>query len=538
MLKGRIIMYDHAKLTETFKEKGCELVTTREELEGSATKVPKVRFVVSCGHENEVFVNVFIHRGTGVLCKECLYDKMSKESKEKKNTSNHEFRGFVMLRSILEEAFDVVKLNEGCLADMAIRKKDIEEDEWLGIQLKTTSCDAYNVYSFELRKDYPNKFIVCIQLPKEMFWVLDGNEEYPKKLNITQHYSKYDKYAVKKTALVDYFGEHYDRYDPEFMEVLNMPIGACQQREQEYRRWREQHVPLEFNYEEEEGLVYDFTVGKHKFQEKVGTVLKGKSGYGFFIHKNAGKVDGKRKTQSYNTGDNDFYWLNCPDKKAFFVIPEYVLVMKGVITEERMEKSYVLTLNANYSENTNYWANNFKLSYEDLDLGKLTDILHGREVNFDFYDHFANRSSSNSVKVGQYDMQGNLISEFESMSEASRITGINNSVIAKVCDPKILRHKSAGGYVWKYIGENHVAKQNRSKKPLSEETKQKIREKHLQRAKKVLQYDFDNTLLKVFINVQEVFDTLNYGKGIIKQACQGARNHRAYNSIWRYEKNT
>ena len=202
MLKGRIIMYDHAKLTETFKEKGCELVTTREELEGSATKVPKVRFVASCGHQNEVFVNVFIHRGTGVLCKECLYEKMRTTHKNLPSGSNKEYRGFLMLKDALNEHFEVRKLNHGCLADCCIRRKNADDDAWVKIQLKTTTSDIYNMYSFNILNTYTDCFIVCIQLEKELYWVLDGNEVKTKKVTITHKYSKYDKYEVKKEDLV------------------------------------------------------------------------------------------------------------------------------------------------------------------------------------------------------------------------------------------------------------------------------------------------------------------------------------------------
>ena len=50
-------------------------------------------------------------------------------------------------------------------------------------------------------------------------------------------------------------------------------------------------------------------------------------------------------------------------------------------------------------------------------------------------------------KVGQYDLENNLIQEFESLREASRQLNIDCGSISKCCRGK---NKSAGGYIWKY----------------------------------------------------------------------------------------
>jgi hypothetical protein len=53
----------------------------------------------------------------------------------------------------------------------------------------------------------------------------------------------------------------------------------------------------------------------------------------FGLCKNNGrKNDGKHKlNKQYDIGDNNLYWLNCTDKKYFYVIPEYVLIEKDYI---------------------------------------------------------------------------------------------------------------------------------------------------------------------------------------------------------------
>lgn len=52
-----------------------------------------------------------------------------------------------------------------------------------------------------------------------------------------------------------------------------------------------------------------------------------------------------------------------------------------------------------------------------------------------------------SKKVKQYDLKGNLLNVYNSISEASRITGISVTCICRVC--KNIR-KQTGGFIWGY----------------------------------------------------------------------------------------
>lgn len=51
-------------------------------------------------------------------------------------------------------------------------------------------------------------------------------------------------------------------------------------------------------------------------------------------------------------------------------------------------------------------------------------------------------------KIGQYDMDGNLIATFTTSGEASRQTGISRSAISLALTG---RHESSGDYRWRYI---------------------------------------------------------------------------------------
>lgn len=58
------------------------------------------------------------------------------------------------------------------------------------------------------------------------------------------------------------------------------------------------------------------------------------------------------------------------------------------------------------------------------------------------------RNIGKKKKVGQYTLEGEFITEFESGSEASRQTGINRRGIGDCCNGK---QKTAGGFLWKFV---------------------------------------------------------------------------------------
>ena len=63
---------------------------------------------------------------------------------------------------------------------------------------------------------------------------------------------------------------------------------------------------------------------------------------------------------------------------------------------------------------------------------------------------FKNNAKNTMKSVNQYDMDGNFIKSYESLSQASRETGISVSSISKNTRGD---HQTAGGYVWKYNKE-------------------------------------------------------------------------------------
>jgi hypothetical protein len=109
-------------------------------------------------------------------------------------------------------------------------------------------------------------------------------------------------------------------------------------------------------------------IDNFKIQEKVGARSKDTNSIVFSLHKNNGKADGKRQLTCYKKGDNDFYWLNLPDKKHFYVIPEQILIDQKYI--DTIKKT-TLTINLNAKS----WASSYKFDYDNLDENKLKTLF-------------------------------------------------------------------------------------------------------------------------------------------------------------------
>ena len=99
-----------------------------------------------------------------------------------------------------------------------------------------------------------------------------------------------------------------------------------------------------------------------------------------------------------------------------------------------------------------------------LYLNYYSDVNHIDEVksnnrvdNLEWISHkdncnYGNRNivmaRNKSKKVYQYDLDGNFIKEYNSVTEAAKYTGGYKSTISACCSGKV---KSACGFTWKYI---------------------------------------------------------------------------------------
>jgi hypothetical protein len=357
---------------EEFNKKGCKLLVSKEEYEKIKKTSPhnfKLNYSAACGHNHIVFYNVFKSRNTGVICPNCKRKEngnIKKEQISNKEISKlycieQEYNFIKEFKKMIETKFDVIKAFDGCKVDIMIKPKNITNDEWIGIQVKTT----YKIrltYSFHINHIYNNCLILLYCIEDKNMWLIPENIiGYQKKISIGVNKSKYNIYKVDN--IIDRLEEFY-KFNSKFtLNLLNTPINIYQQREQIFRKYREEKITfLNFIYDEMEGSVYDFKINNLNIQEKVASMNNNECL--FQLCKNNGRLNNKQYQTQYDINDNQFYWLNCDNKQTFFVIPEQILIHKGYIGN-KIKKSLKITI----KEQLHYkskWIEIYMFNYETI----------------------------------------------------------------------------------------------------------------------------------------------------------------------------
>jgi hypothetical protein len=188
---------------------------------------------------------------------------------------------------------------------------------------------------------------------------------------------KYGKFQIDMTKLNEMFIKLYNEKQEilNTKEFFNNPINIYQKREHEYRQLRTSKINfLNFVDPLLDSQQYDFTINNMKVQEKVCGIRKDRNQYTCQLVKNNGKINNKRTHINYMLGDNDFYWINIPDKNTFYIFPEKVLYdMDKINTNKKV------TLNIPFDD-TNYWTYKYKFYYNNLDKTKILEILNTKYI--------------------------------------------------------------------------------------------------------------------------------------------------------------
>lgn len=130
--------------------------------------------------------------------------------------------------------------------------------------------------------------------------------------------------------------------------------------------------------------------------------------------------------------------------------------------------------------------------------------------------NFLDGKNNHERAVMQYSKNGEFLHEYKSLNEASSKTHISPSSIAEVCARKVFR-KTAGGFIWRYKGDNDVAIQ-------------------YNKMSQVVQISKYGEKLKTFNSVNDAALEIGVSIGGISGVC--LKRTRGYNYaggyIWRY----
>lgn len=181
------------------------------------------------------------------------------------------------------------------------------------------------------------------------------------------------------------------------------------------------------------------------------------------------------------------------------------------------------------NDNWEKWEIHFISEYKKMGY-KLTNStiggegLHGKDNPFFGKNHKKSSIQKNKINqpyrksVDQYDLDGNLINSFNSIHEASESLNTPISSISNVCQQKP-KHKTAGGFVWRYSGE-----------PFSLEYDNPA--EHLR--KEVCQYDKKGGLLNEYESISEASKSTQISFGNISQCCN-KKLKTAGGYVWRFK---
>jgi hypothetical protein len=382
----------YENVVEEFNKRNCKLLNTKEEyfeiLKNAFKCNYKLNYTASCGHNHIVFYNVFKSRGTGIKCPSCVNKKIGNKKigndKKEKMINNEiskicnleqEFNFIQIFIKLVKNEFEIIKAFDGCLIDIILKPKNISEDNWIGIQIKTTNI-RHLTYSFHINNEYKNCLLLFYCCEDQSMWLIPENIiQNQQKVSIGFNKSKYNIYKVTKDSIINKLYELYNTTSKFEFDILNRPINIYQQREQEFCKYRETKIDfIKFDYDQMEGTTFDFKIENYKIQEKV-TKIKDENKCIFFICKKNGVTNKKTNNKQYDIGDNDFYWLNCDNKKTFFIIPEKILISKGLIGNIKNTLSLKVTIKDTLHPSS-AWLQPYMFNYENIDKERILNLFN------------------------------------------------------------------------------------------------------------------------------------------------------------------
>jgi hypothetical protein len=352
----------------------CKLVTTIDEIKNSDKIFShyRINIISKCGHETNVQISNFMRKHTGINCKKC---NLKKSKNTKFNDNFHKYESICLNKviNLLKDKYECKKTNEGCKADMMIRNKKSNLNEWIGIQLKTTKSLCHNMYSFHIKNSYNNMLVICYCINENKMWLFKyENISHTKNINICKN-SKYNKYLT--TNLLDDINKLYNEQYKFNKELLLLPQSKEQQKEYKYACIRKEKLPfLKFIEPEYENMCYDFIINNYKIQEKVSFIRKDRGYLCIDIHKRNGKKkNGKKHQILYQKGDNDFYWFNIEDSNIFYIIPENIMIQHNLVSKEtEIINSKII----NFNKPQYKWLSDYKYDYSNINKEQIQKIFN------------------------------------------------------------------------------------------------------------------------------------------------------------------
>ena len=205
-------MPTYESVCDEFKNKNCIILNSKEEFtENYKNNCFKFKYIANCGHNNSVSYKNFKTLNQGINCPECVNKNTSQILKNLRSGENklggleQEYKCIQYFTEKINTQYDVIKSYEGCKSDIIIKPRGVNDNFWLGIQVKSTHKKSkLNQYFFRLNgNSYENCILLCICEEDKNMWLIPYNDIDVKKTIGIANKSKYNKYQVTTDTIFE-----------------------------------------------------------------------------------------------------------------------------------------------------------------------------------------------------------------------------------------------------------------------------------------------------------------------------------------------
>jgi group I intron endonuclease len=131
-------------------------------------------------------------------------------------------------------------------------------------------------------------------------------------------------------------------------------------------------------------------------------------------------------------------------------------------------------------------------------------------------------------KVGQYNLDGELIAIYESLTLAVKEVNGSHSSISNCCKG-VKGYKTHKGFIWKFLDDK--VSQKRKSRIYTEEEKEKRKRNYIGKA--IVQYDLNDVIIKQYESIAEAIKAVSSNRTSIRDALNGKQNTAA-GYKWKY----
>ena len=266
-----------------FEDNKCKFLTTKEEYENIIDiHLTNIKYEVPCCNKiMESTYKNFKNKKNKDKCYKCnininnIKEKLSKSNSNRDNEFNvphllyQEYRGYLYIKELLEKNFIIKKNINYAKSDFIIKQKNNDNDEWIKVQLKTTShIQNYQFIFALLNKNYDDHLLILLSIEDKNTWFLNGDiSKDINKLHINKNSNnyKYKNNEINKENIIHQTNNYYNLLKKFSEKESNEIINNNMKREYEFYKKREDmKLNVKLEYPEIEGTIYDLKINNYK----------------------------------------------------------------------------------------------------------------------------------------------------------------------------------------------------------------------------------------------------------------------------------